>query len=67
MKNHASKIVTFLLLTAIAFLVYPETYNNAGQKTGTTVQNVIVEDEANEALRFPFMSFFEEKQRGESK
>ena len=57
MKNHASKIVTFLLLTAIAFLVYPETYNNAGQKTGTTVQNVIVEDEANESSSFSVYEF----------
>ena len=45
MKNHASKIVTFLLLTAIAFLVYPATYYYAGQNPGT-VQNVIVDDEA---------------------
>jgi len=46
MKNHASKIVSFLLITAIAFLVYPATYYNAGQNAGTTVQNVIVDDEA---------------------
>ena len=46
MKNHASRIVSFLLLTAIAFLVYPATYYNAGQNAGTTVQNVIVDDEA---------------------
>jgi len=46
MKNHASKIVSFLLITAIAFLVYPATYYNAGQNVGTTVQNVIVDDEA---------------------
>ena len=45
MKNHASKIVSFLLITAIAFLVYPATYYNAGQNAGTTVQNVIVDDE----------------------
>ena len=46
MKNHASKIVSFLLITAIAFLVYPATYYNAGQNAGTIVQNVIVDDEA---------------------
>ena len=46
MKNHASGIVSFLLITAIAFLVYPATYYNAGQNAGTTVQNVIVDDEA---------------------
>ena len=46
MKNHASKIVSFLLITAIAFLVYPATYYIAGQNAGTTVQNVIVDDEA---------------------
>ncbi|MBO4681132.1 MAG: hypothetical protein J5623_04455 [Clostridiales bacterium] len=51
MKNHASKIVTFLLLTAIAFLVYPATYYYAGQNPGT-VQNVIVDDEADGSVSF---------------
>lgn len=44
MKNHASRIVSFLLLTAVAFLVYPATYYYAGRNPGT-VQNVIVDDE----------------------
>ena len=52
MKNHASKIVSFLLLTAIAFLVYPATYFSAGQNAGTTVQNVIVDDEAEASVSF---------------
>ena len=52
MKNHATGIVSFLLITAIAFLVYPATYYNAGQNAGTTVQNVIVDNEADEAVSF---------------
>ena len=52
MKNHASKIVTFLILTAIAFFVYPATYYYAGQNPGTTIQNVIVDDEADGSVSF---------------
>ena len=48
MKNHALKIATYLLLTAVAFLIYPVTFEFGGRNDSISAQNVIVDYEADE-------------------
>lgn len=55
MKNNALKIVSYLLLTAVAFLIYPVTFEFGGRNDSVSTQNVIVDYEAEEA---PAMSGF---------
>lgn len=53
MKNNTIKFVTLSLLAAVAFLVYPATFDVAGQGAKVNTQNVIVDYEADQTVSMP--------------
>lgn len=53
MKNNTIKFVSFMLLAAVAFLIYPVTLGDAGQDEKFTAHSVIVDYEAGEAVSVP--------------
>ena len=57
MKNNTIKFVTFSLVAAVGFLVFPVTLEQSSKDANTTAQGMVVDYEAEETSSLPGFAF----------